>query len=47
MMVLAFNALNEQGPSYIADFFKLSKPRRSLRSESNTSLIPVHVAVSK
>ena len=42
MMVLAFNALNKQGPSYIADFFKLYKPRRSLRSESNISLIPVH-----
>ena len=35
MMVLAFNALNEQGPSYIADFFKLYKPRRSFRSEGN------------
>ena len=23
MMVLAFNALNKQGPSHIADFFKL------------------------
>ena len=42
MMVLAFNALNEQGPSYIADFFTLYKPNRSLRSESNTSLVPVH-----
>ena len=42
MMVLAFNALNEQGPSYIADFFRLYKPRRSLRSESNISLVPVH-----
>ena len=42
MMVLAFNALNEQGPSYIADFFTLYKPNRSRRSESNTSLAPVH-----
>ena len=42
MMVLAFNALNEQGPSYIADFFTLYKPNRSLRSDSNTSLVPVH-----
>ena len=25
MMVLTFNALNEQGPSYIADFFRLYK----------------------
>ena len=42
MIVLAFNALNEQGPSYIVDFFKLYKPRRSLRSESNISLVHVH-----
>ena len=42
MMVLAFNALNEQGPSYIADFFKLYKPSGSLRSENNISLVPVH-----
>ena len=27
---------------YIADFFKLYKPRRSLRSESDISLVPVH-----
>ena len=38
MMVMAFNALNEQGPSYIADFFRLYKPKRSLRSESNSPL---------
>ena len=42
MMVLTCNARNEQGPCYIADFFKLYKPKRSLRSESNTSLVPVH-----
>ena len=42
MRVLAFNALNDQEPSYIADFFTLYKPNRSLRSESNTSLVPVH-----
>ena len=29
MIGLTFNALNEQGPSYIADFFKLYKPKRS------------------
>ena len=42
MMALVLNAPNEQGPSCIADFFKLYRRRRSLRSESNTSLIPVH-----
>ena len=40
MMVLAFYTLNEQGPSYTADFFKLYKPKRSVRSENKHIISP-------
>ena len=41
MIGLTFNALNEQGPSYIADFFKLYKPKRSDQKATHP-VVPVH-----